>query len=79
MKDEPVKIVAEAQFMLLEYLQMRPFTHYWYKIARAQTPYVSPSTASRLAGLADRSVAGPPYIANQFFAQKTNDRPTHET
>lgn len=40
MRDEPVVLVCEVQYMLQPYLEMRKYTHYWYKIVRANNSEV---------------------------------------
>lgn len=35
MREVPVVLVCEVQYMLQPYLEMRTYTHYWYKIVRA--------------------------------------------
>jgi len=38
MRNEPVAIVVEIQYMLQCYFDMRKYTHTWYKIVRAEEP-----------------------------------------
>ena len=38
MKDEPMELVVEIQYMLASYFDMRKYTHTWYKIVRAENP-----------------------------------------
>lgn len=37
MKDKPVVLIVEVQYMLSQYMSMRKKTHAWYKVARADT------------------------------------------
>mmetsp|Transcript_4866 Transcript_4866/g.11388 ORF Transcript_4866/g.11388 Transcript_4866/m.11388 type:complete len:600 (+) Transcript_4866:19-1818(+) len=38
MRNEPVAIIVEVQYMLQSYFDMRKYTHTWYKIVRAENP-----------------------------------------